>query len=97
MEQVEEARVIDDTPRCMGCGTPLEQGAYKACDCPTGCAYRRSDMESVQVKPRCAWCNGIPTLANIDGEDLCHPCCNKWARAEGIAQTSPAQPKSGRG
>jgi hypothetical protein len=30
----------------------------------------------------CARCGGSPVRDNLDGEDLCQPCCDAWARAE---------------
>lgn len=33
----------------------------------------------------CPWCQSYPTRANIDGEDLCQSCCDKWVRGEGEA------------
>lgn len=30
----------------------------------------------------CAWCGELPIRDNLDGEDLCQSCCNKWAQGE---------------
>lgn len=78
---------------CCGCGAPFELGAYKTCNCATNCGFLRGDLlaPALAAKPRCAWCNEIPTLANLDGEDLCHACCTKWARGEGIVDNDPEE------
>lgn len=72
--------------RCCGCGAPLELGEYRSCDCPTGVASNpKGKNDHIIKKPRCAWCNAVPTAHNLDGDDLCFACCNKWAHGEGIA------------
>jgi hypothetical protein len=81
----------DDPFICCGCGKPLDLGEYRSCDCPTGVAFKRGTDENLGKKNRCAWCSAIPTLANLDGEDLCRACCDKWARAEGLAQAETAE------
>jgi hypothetical protein len=32
----------------------------------------------------CDWCGDTPVMLKIDGDDLCHKCCNKWAHGEAI-------------
>jgi hypothetical protein len=32
---------------------------------------------------QCDWCGGSPIRDNLDGDDLCQQCCDKWVRAEG--------------
>jgi hypothetical protein len=34
---------------------------------------------------KCAWCGNPETAQVLDGEALCHPCCNRWARGEGLS------------
>lgn len=31
----------------------------------------------------CDWCGGAPVRDNLDGDDLCQSCCDKWVRGEG--------------
>jgi hypothetical protein len=31
----------------------------------------------------CAQCGALPIRDNLDGDDLCQSCCDKWARGEG--------------
>jgi len=39
---------------------------------------------TIVSRPLCDWCGGRNVAHNLDGDNLCLPCCNKWARAEGI-------------
>lgn len=71
---------------CCGCAKPLDLGEYRSCDCPTGVGFRRGTSEHISKKNRCAWCSAIPIRANLDGDELCQACCEKWVRAEGFAQ-----------
>jgi hypothetical protein len=76
--------------KCCGCGKPWELGEYKVCDCPTNCGFDPNNRAALSrvAKPRCAWCNAVPTAHNLDGDDLCVECCHKWVRNEGLdAQT----------
>lgn len=38
----------------------------------------------------CASCGALPIRDNLDGDDLCQACCDKWARGEGRAAQEEA-------
>lgn len=38
------------------------------------------------VRVGCAKCGGKPVITNLDGDDLCSPCANKWALGEAQAE-----------
>lgn len=69
---------------CSGCGKPYIENRWKDCECVTITAFRRSDHHTIVTEPRCEWCNAYPVRANIDGDNLCHACCEKWARGEAL-------------
>jgi len=76
--------------KCCGCGVPYDDG-YSNCECATQCGFNGDIVNDVIVaKPRCDWCKGRDVAHNIDGDNLCLPCCNKWARGEGIAAQEAA-------
>lgn len=33
-------------------------------------------------QPGCARCGALPIRDNLDGDDLCQACCDKWAQGE---------------
>lgn len=33
----------------------------------------------------CDWCDSKTSITNLDGDNLCLPCADKWVRAEGEA------------
>lgn len=39
--------------------------------------------QSLTASQGCDWCGGSPIRDNLDGDDLCQQCCDKWVRAEG--------------
>lgn len=78
--------------KCCGCGKPFD-GAFKACDCATGVGWRvgadgKDEHRSARKRGGCAWCGSDHIITNLDGDDLCWPCANKWVRGEGQAEIS---------
>jgi hypothetical protein len=77
------------TPKCPGCGAAYEQGTdgwYQTCKGHSGWAVGPEGLNGPTIvsRPLCDWCGGRNVAHNLDGDNLCLPCCNKWARAEGI-------------
>lgn len=73
--------------RCVNCGKGFSQTQgnwYAECDCK-GAWCMDEQGKALSSAPLCAWCGDKPVAYNIDGDYLCLPCANKWARAEGLA------------
>ncbi len=43
------------------------------------------------VRVGCARCGSKPAVTNLDGDDLCQSCADKWVRAEGCAAQDAAR------
>ena len=78
---------MSDNPYlCSGCGKPYED-RVKQCDCATDCGFKNGNRNDIIASdPTCDKCGGYPVLHNLDGDDLCRACCDKWAASEGYAE-----------
>lgn len=76
-------------PKCVRCGTAYwreSDGFYAVCDCLGSWAAGPQGLSGPSIEPRplCDWCGGKQVLHNLDGDNLCRDCCNKWVRSEGL-------------